>query len=352
MKVALRGSPVDELCPDTVLPALRRLDHLLARAVVMAEAVYGPESATDPFRGLQLDRREVDRLLARAPGLPLFGADESADGPLPDTPGGTGPLARLAHTFGLSPFDLDLILVALAPELDLRYERLYAYLQDDVTRRRPSVDLALNLLCRSTEAKLARRAHVAPDAPLLQHGLLHLVPDPNHVHPPLLAHYLKPDEHLVRHLLGQGGLHPDLTACCQLVAAPGAHGELPFGVEARRALLVLAGEAREARQPLRVYFAGPPGAGQRATAEAVASAIGAPLLVTNLARAVAADADFARTLRLLFREALFHNAIIYLDGLDALQGQERRLEDSPLYAGLLDALAGSGGITIFTGQQP
>ena len=27
---------------------------------------------------------------------------------------------------------------ALAPEIDLRYERLYAYLQDDVTRRRPT----------------------------------------------------------------------------------------------------------------------------------------------------------------------------------------------------------------------
>jgi hypothetical protein len=46
----------------------------------------------------------------------------------------------------LSAFDVDLILLALAPKLDLRYERLYAYLQDDVTRTWPSVDLALNLL--------------------------------------------------------------------------------------------------------------------------------------------------------------------------------------------------------------
>ena len=36
---------------------------------------------------------------------------------------------------------------------DLRYERIYAYLQDDVTRRRPTVELVLNVLCESSAEK-------------------------------------------------------------------------------------------------------------------------------------------------------------------------------------------------------
>ncbi|ABG51415.1 AAA ATPase [Trichodesmium erythraeum IMS101] len=36
------------------------------------------------------------------------------------------------------------MLIALAPEIDLRYDRLYAYLQDDFTSKGSSVDLALN----------------------------------------------------------------------------------------------------------------------------------------------------------------------------------------------------------------
>ena len=56
-------------------------------------------------------------------------------------------LDRLARLFGLSTLDIDILLICLAPELDNRYERLYAYLQDDVTRKRPSVDLVFNLLC-------------------------------------------------------------------------------------------------------------------------------------------------------------------------------------------------------------
>ena len=60
---------------------------------------------------------------------------------------------------------------------------MYAYLQDDVSRKRPTVDLALNLLCPSAEARPARRAHFAPDAPLIRAGLLHLVPVPNQPYP-------------------------------------------------------------------------------------------------------------------------------------------------------------------------
>lgn len=149
---------------NDLLSALQKLDKLLEQAVIKAQAFYGSEAANDPSRGLRIDRDEVNRLLHRQPGIPLFAVDtESAQIKII-------PLNWLKQTFDLSEFDLDLMLIALAPEIDLRYERLYAYLQDDVTRKRPSVDLALNLLCPSPEAKLLQRVHFAPDAPLIKHG--------------------------------------------------------------------------------------------------------------------------------------------------------------------------------------
>ena len=63
-------------------------------------------------------------------------------------------LPRLAMLFELAPFDMDALLICIAPELDLKYEKLYAYLQNDVTRKRPSVDLILRLLCRSLQEKV------------------------------------------------------------------------------------------------------------------------------------------------------------------------------------------------------
>src|SRR5262249_62043856 len=149
-----------------------------------AQAAYGPAAINDPFRGLHIAAAEAGRLLAREPLAPGF--EISGDGlPEMDTGGvQASPLAWLEQAYDLSPFDLDALLVALAPELDLRYERLYAFLQDDVSRRRPTVDLVLNLLCTDASDRLAKRARFAADAPLLRHRVLRLAADPQQAEPP------------------------------------------------------------------------------------------------------------------------------------------------------------------------
>ena len=54
-------------------------------------------------------------------------------------------LRPLAQRAGLDELDVDLLLVAVAPDLDSRFERLYGYLNDDVTRRRATIGLSLEL---------------------------------------------------------------------------------------------------------------------------------------------------------------------------------------------------------------
>jgi len=86
-----------------------------------------------------------------------------------------GSMVRLEHlesVFNLDRFDVDTLLICLAPGLDLRYERLYGYLQDDVTRKRPSVNLALDLLCAPGPGRLSMLPHFADDAPLFKYHLL------------------------------------------------------------------------------------------------------------------------------------------------------------------------------------
>jgi SpoVK/Ycf46/Vps4 family AAA+-type ATPase len=332
-----------------LLPALQRLDGLLEQAVAAAQATYGAEAATDHYRGLYISQAEVERLLAREPGVPTLWADGSGvEEPSPDTTGDATRLAWLARAFGLSHFDVDLILIALAPELDLRYERLYAYLQDDVTRKRPSVDLALNLLCSSAAMKLAQRLHFASEAPLIRHGLLYLIPDPNHVQPPLLAHSLKLDEQIVRFLLGQESLDSRLAPFCQVVEPTSEVADISTCAEMSQVLANLIIQARERRRPLRFSFSGPRGVGKRRAAEVLAGEVDAPLLVVDLSRALAADTDFERLLKLVFREAWFRDAIVYLDGLDMLRGDSYALQ----YQCLVTVLVEDAGITILAGEHP
>ena len=243
-------SPVNSL-----LAVLHRLDHRLESAVAAMQSA-SPEAAGDPYRGLYISHADVEQLLRRPPGEPPFQRNGSTSTELePDSASPVPRLARLTTCFGLSPFDLDVVVLALAPEVDLRYERIYAYLQDDVTRRRPTVDLALNLLCASSADRLARRAHFGPAAPLVRAGLLHLIHDPAQVQPPLLSHYLKLDDRLVNWLigvdddleLGAGESAPGVTV------ASGADGQLGGEAEAegRPADRLSAGRPRsQARLPI------------------------------------------------------------------------------------------------------
>ena len=76
--------------------------------------------------------------------------------------------------------------------------------------------------------------------------------------------------------------------------------------------------------------------------------MGTALLRADLGRLGMAAAEFAETLKVLFREAWFQDALLFLDGLDAILCVPGRsgLED------LLDELAETGGITIMAGTTP
>ena len=63
------------------------------------------------------------------------------------------PGRRLVAEFSLSPIEQDILLLAVAPEIDLKYETLFAYLNNDITRKWPTFDLALRIGAAVAEAK-------------------------------------------------------------------------------------------------------------------------------------------------------------------------------------------------------
>jgi hypothetical protein len=165
-----------------LLEELRRID-LLIRLRVLEFQTKG-QGTLDEFRGLCIQEEEIDALLAETDPLQAKMEIEPSQLKLhldhlaaleariaekkvaSLREGIVLRLERLKELFQLSSFEVDALLICLAPELDLRYEKLYAYLQDDVTKKRPSIGLVLDLLSPSFEAKLAARQAFAPTAPL------------------------------------------------------------------------------------------------------------------------------------------------------------------------------------------
>ncbi|HEX8692913.1 MAG TPA: ATP-binding protein [Longimicrobium sp.] len=225
-------------------------------------------------------------------------------------------LPQLARLYGLSAFEVQAVLVCLAPELRRGYDRVYAYLQDDITRRRPSVDLVLELLCETEAERWSARALLAPQSRLLHAGILQAVDDP---HSPSasggLAQLLRLDPRILHYLLGHDATDARLTSLVRLHRAAVPMDALPVDAAARAELGALArawGADGGPRRCLVVHLHGPRGVGRRELAAAFAAELGAPLLALDAHRLPADPDEADALLRLAMRESLLLQAPLYL----------------------------------------
>ena len=327
-----------------VFTALIHLDQRLEAAIVAAQQSYGSDG-NDLFRGLYISPEDVQRLLARHPGeasLYLRGNGSRKHLAPAHTPG--TPLAWLSQRCQLTPFDLDALIIALAPEVDLRYERLYAYLQDDVSRKRPSVDLALNLLCATAAEKMEMRRRLSPGGPLVDHHLVLLEADPGDVPGAALAHTLRLDEQIIRLMLDQPGPDSRLVNAVTLRSPDPALAEAALTDSRLRAALELASQANAARSSLIFCFHGPVGTGKRLTAEILASKLGLGLYSANWGSALAGGLNHRHLAELVSREAQIRGAILYIDHLNGHSDADQ--------AELAAMLARHPGVTILAGTEP
>ncbi|WP_433260240.1 ATP-binding protein [Actinosynnema sp. CS-041913] len=182
------------------------------RQAVTARLAADP-TADDPFRGLYLTPEAVRRVLdaPRRPRLVPLEDDPHLDPPTDAAPGPR--LLELARDFHLDRLDVEFLLVAMAPDVDARFERLYGYLNDDVTRRRATVGLALELC--GTPAAGAGRFRFSPTSHLVAGGLVE-VHEPDL---PALSRVLRVPDRVVAHLLGDDAPDQAVTGLAHVVAA-------------------------------------------------------------------------------------------------------------------------------------
>lgn len=331
---------------DHLLAHLNRIELKLRLQVVKSRQKSVLASA-EKFRGLYISEKEIDTIIGSPPlareDTSLAGDDSAralsdALGQLESSiiaremasrqAGRVLRLNELERLFGLSPFDIDALLVCILPELDLRYQRLYAYLQDDVTRKNPTVDLVLRLLCGSFEEALSQREAFSSKASLIRYGLLW------RDSAPLLSQSLHVDERIVNYLLDIERVDARLVAFANLVQPAVRLADVVLHDAAKDRLVRLAGGFRGTG--LICYLWGTYGVGKRTVAEAVSSELGVPLLVVDIERLAAADTPSALVL-LVFREVLLGGAALYLEHFDILLGEDKAVK--PVYDAILGELA-------------
>jgi SpoVK/Ycf46/Vps4 family AAA+-type ATPase len=189
-------------------------------------------------------------------------------------------LCSLSSLFHLNPIETDILLIALAPEVDRRFERLYAYLHDDVTKKRPSVDLCQRLLCDNAFEKRQVRM-LFKNGVLVTQGLIDLIEDPSHNMPTLLNNQLKIRENIVDYLLEVDSDRSHNTSAIKRVVPNATLENLLLPNELKTRLLGMVEKFKQDGERLTLYFHGNRGCGKKATAEALCRVLGVGLLLVD-----------------------------------------------------------------------
>lgn len=350
---------------EYLLDELKRIDLILFYWVQKSR-LQRQEQKVDEFRGLYISEEEISSLFApkeepipgkiNSSSLELIEeaikkkADEIKLRRVKSEENGlTFPLDRLSQVFGLDSFDRETLLFCFAPELHLKYERIYAYLQDNVTKKKPTVDLLLALLCQNFEEKMDHRCRFCHTAPLVANQLVKLYDEPGTTHSPLLAKWVKVDDGIVDFLLGEATIDAQLTPFATLVH-PEATIEslwLEQSVKGRLSDLGVAIENcyKDSSKGLFSYFSGPYGAGKRLAAEAISCRARFNLLTIDVRGLIASDANPTSTVDLILRETRLKDAVIYWANADDFFGRSERTQEWK--NALFDRIRSFPGILIF-----
>ncbi len=291
---------------EHLLDELDRVKVILSGAATLEdESVSTPEptAETRPAEGtlpapgelpLSLPDYDRERVVRRRQAI-----QERVDGTADDV---TLRLRLLAERFSLTRRHCDVLLLALAPDLDPSFKQQYRVLYNDENATRPTVGLLADVFAWTDAQRHVATELVGSDSPLRRHGLVNLF-EPEDPGGTALDREIKLTERIRSYLEGHDGLDPALDDVASLVPAERAVADLRLDGDVHdRVSTCTSGDDT----PSRYYFYGPTGSQKRRAVEAIAD--------DTVLRADLRDVVDAGSLAHARREARLLDCTLHLTG--------------------------------------
>ena len=361
-KSAIDGAPPARYgtAHEHLVDLLLRHDWLLKRHIARS----GPRKPDDILGFAAISQQEVERHLGHASGSAESAAavlaieetlqelerriDEKVK--RSRAQGMRLPLVELARRFALSAREIDLLFVAVAVEIDRRYERVYGFLHDDMSRKLPSPALALGLYCENVVDQLEMRALLSSQSALRHYRLIEVVEDGAAL--PWLSRSMRVDTRILGFLLGESAI--DARVSRSVTSMAGSAESASESSPQRAAVEALIeqvsswnGDGQSRGKPL-IYLHGPQQAGADALVGGAARRLGLQVLAVDCEALLEGGVDFDQALFLAFREGLLRQAPLFLRNVDrVLEGTAGEMR----YRALLRCVADMGSVVIASGER-
>ncbi len=305
---------------QTLSADISRIDLLVRSLVHDSRRKYSEEKG---FKGLYISEGEIDELLSASLDTEQNSGNRSLDLEAAfSIPLQCKRLLHIQNRFDLSDFEINLLLICLVPELDLRYERYFAYLQDDITKKSPTVDLVLQILCPTFNQKLEARSFFHTDSRLFKYQFLIQMPDPARPNTPLLNRFLKISDRVISYLLGSDAPEYQISPYTTRITPTVTLDSLLLSDSLR---IQVKGLMDTNIQVL--VLQGVRGTGKQTLVKALCNQQELDVLVVDCRKIIEdKQADYRHIILLIFREALLNESAVYFKNFDSLLEEERSSE--------------------------
>lgn len=314
---------------EHITDELRLLD-LRIRLQLQRQKMRQAEGAVNQFKGLVVSEEEVEMLLSEPCGsersaYALADWQDMVDGmeayvqirvKLSCEQGIFLPLEHLSWAFDLNNFARSCLVLGLAVEYNRKYEKLFAFLQDDINIKYPTIDLALQLLCRDDGERRDARHILAMDAPLMKY----LLKSDETGRSMRLSQSLKPDRRIIAFFHQVVDIDSELAYYVNFYPPDDEQPPLLLDLDVQsrlRSWWKNLTSDRTARKPLGI-LTGPSGSGKCFQIQHLCNYYKSSLLIINAARLPGDEVLLRKVLHDIIRECLLFNAVPCFKGLDRL----------------------------------
>lgn len=231
------------------------------------------------------------------------------------------PLDYLAGVFSLSRFEQQCVIAGLACELDRKYEKIYAYLNDDINCKYPTVDLLINLFCFNQRDKITARYTFSEKSKLKSFFLKKT----NDLTPTgtLLTEVLLLEERIVHFILNPQLQDNHIYQYARLYHPDFQPDSLITGANIqnniRKFIAYYDEHVGNINKNIVFYLHGPAGSGKKLQVMHLCHHYGQALLCVDLRSIILFEPDsFSDIIRAICREAILQQAILYFQYFEAI----------------------------------
>lgn len=258
-------------------------------------------------------------------------------------------LVVLQNTFRLSPFELDVLILSLLPEFHKKYEKIYGYLQDDITLKRPAVGLISDILSASEESRMRIFRYFLQENNLFRYNILKLIDTEENTG--ISSKTLKIEDRILNYLLEINNPDPSIAPFTTLKIPEAEFDRDILSSDKKDNLLKIMQnhlEMKTGGKKLFVNLGGSYGSGRRLIAEALCKKAKIFLLIVDSAEIIKTNLPFDMIIKKIFIEGILQPAAIYFENIEAIFLEDEKTEGfKRLFFKIADELSW---ITFFSGE--